>query len=502
MRRYSSALWLFSLFQIFLVGNTYADQVSLDQKIDFLIRQKSFFTLLKNVNHQHLSRYQKCLQNPEEDFTITVIGENAQMKDYTRPCKKLIKIRFRRSFRLHYEKMRLYLALSKTRYRESPEIMSQSNNIDHKLNRDISHPSFLAYLGFNYQPMDLSPLSESETRKALDMYSQDTKDFCIKYKENHLDKRLYFLKNETDKKHLKERFCEESLLKISKNLGHTKFERASNQLNLEQLNRDYHRSIEYNRDKLRATYKGLYEQTISKYPLLIYGKTAHPTNRELLDILEKISMHNTAFNIKVEDYIVENNLETEINSFRQGLHSPKEKEALFENLLFFLKEGIFNAYMTKYTLNSQDSEKIKELVKEKKETIQRTNMFKSLGLLSVALGSCFLPIGKIIKVAQVAKYIKLGCFVSLGIPLNLYFLNIAYHDFNDGLSDVFSSPDGEYIFGDFQQLSSHYQMIVLNTLLLGVGIGPIKEFVSITKQAAILRNPLREKKKNLDRYLN
>ncbi len=445
----------------------------IDDKIDFLITQKNFYDISLQLNQKHIDYYIKCLEDDRKSFSFNYFDKNGQVVTKFVSCQKIVPVIFDNRLQKEYKRMRAYLALSRTAKVAEAHIMSMSDNIDYKINRNIDHPNDTSLTLLPFDIARPEPLTDREVRSVMKIYHRKTKKLCQRYIHEGLDRALNDFSgiDKTTADKLKTSFCTKLDLK-----GY-----SSNTIySLIPVLRNYHEWLERRRNEMRKEYLNRYYEVINKTPYFLLLEDESPSKVELIDALNIIKANSLDLIGKFNDYTQKSDINGRIVDYKNNVLSESEKNELLEDMTFYYNETLF--LRVKSTVEDEMSLEAKAEVRQLVDKQDMVHTMKEIGIIFGGLAMCVAPIGKVLKLAKVTKYFqtakvfKLGCFVALGLPLNSWFIYDAIKKYEADLVTMLASPEGRHLMQEYNSVSN--RDIILNTLFVGFGIGAIKPFLN------------------------
>lgn len=463
---------------IFLKNISFA--ATLDEKIAFLIQQKDYRQLVQKINLKHISHYIDCLEDEKKLFFFKYFDENGQIATKELTCTDVMPVVFTNRLNIEYSKMRIFLALAKTGYRDEAHIMSMSDNINYKININIDHPNDTSMTRLPYNIEKPAPLSKREIKKAMRTYNRYTKKMCKLYVGENLKRELEsdFEFKKLSPKNLNEiqkNFCQGiDLMQYSKNIRY-----AFGDI----LNR-YHRWLENRRLDFRKNHLNLYYKQINKSPYFLLIKTRTPTREELLRALKIIKENALDKEANFNMYTQENKVEEKIIDYQSGVMTDPDKAELLIDLTFYVNDPLFFKFYEIF------GEKLSLEAKSEIDALISKNEFmdsaKEIGIITSGLAACFVPTQKLFKLLKFAKSLRsakifrLSCFTALGLPLNSWFIYQALERYESSITELLSSVDGRHLIRKYNSISR--VDLVINTLFIASGVGAARLLVKSLKR--------------------
>lgn len=464
-------------------------------KIDFLIDQKRYLNLIHQINISRSKHLVFCLQNPEKTFFKSYFKKINVLGTVEYSCEKALKKIFKRRIKEGLTNMRLFLALSRPKIRKDSfdreRESERGRNLSYKINIDIEHPHTSAFL-INFDGVgSLEALSPSEAEAAMKLHDEFTKEKCTQYRDENLENRIsiHSRSNKLKKEKLEMDLCKGPPFKqlISEK---NKFIRSIKKVLLD----EYFQWLLERRKLMRKDYLMQYYKLINHSPYFVYLRGADPTNEEIgvgIEIIHKNALRQLEI---LREYTRSKNMDRRITSYKEGYLDRDEEEELKNDLLYYYKDAKISGF-SDLNRNLTESEELYEAnrglfdeLKQESEDYRSTQMWKNLGLIVLAYGSCFLPYRKVYRALKIArkwrsgpaskkvgKRVKNSCFVTFGLPLNSYFLYDSISIFRNHYSQFMGSPDGVYLMNQFENLDADKKAIIITSLTLGIGVGPIKD---------------------------
>jgi hypothetical protein len=479
------------LFSLGAVGASTSDQIS------FLIEQRNFFDLVTDINISHLKQYAFCLKqvtgSETTHFSIRYFSPKGSVVSKTVSCQKVVRRIFDLRIKQQLSQMRINLALSSSV--ASNALVSShlignlaSNNQHHhnlKFNSQIEHPHSTSILSLPFEVEPLTPLTTSEVKQARGIFNQQVAFLCTHYQTEIAPQKIKFylrwhgVNLASNIKKLCQSSPANQILTLSNHPAH---QRA-----LTWLVDDYYRFLGHELKKGTKEYLDQYYQIVNRTPYFLLLTSSDPRREELYQAINKMLELAKQQKERTIHYTRQNDIKQRVDhylaSFYQRIEFESDDEQLRNDLLFYVKEEMFPSYM-KYLGNYQDNRShLSDLSTEivmMVESRRNRALIKEFSIIGGALASCFLPVGRAFKILSVAKQFqhlakvyRPGCFVALGLPLNSYFVISSFNQYQSKLAQVLSSPEGRHRYANYQSLSALEQDLLINTLLIGVGIGPI-----------------------------
>ena len=447
--------------------------------IDFLISQKSTTEVLLEINKLNLQIYLQCTENPTGHAQITVMNDSFQKEVRERSCERILGFLFFKKIKKDFSEMKIALSLSRPKlFSVNKKKMSMSQNIDYKLNSMPKHPKIEISFFKNLETSIIDPLTREEEEIALATYKEHQRQACESFKKVQIDNYLSFLKNQEQIHAFKKDFCNLDLEKYIDGLSNY----TQKQL-FKSFTHNYHRFLEIERGSLREEQLNRYKTYISRYPILLFLQNDSPTHTELYEVFKKIEPFQEDFSNQFYQYALDNHIDNKIKNFKDRTMSSSTYNDFIEELSFYYKKEIVNAYQYHWTKDKEETYNIIEQYKHQVETdIQLKNDISSMARLGATIASCFAPLGKVKVLANYKKAFSSTCFMALSLPLELYFLSLSYGTSNEVLNGMFQSPEGQFTMSSYSDLDKYQKELMISKVFALFGVGSIpKSFKEIKK---------------------
>ena len=453
--------------------------------IDFLITQKNTTEVLLKINKLNLQIYLQCAKNPSAKAQITVMNANFQEEVRERPCERILDFLFFKKIKEDFSEMKIALSLSRPKiFSVSKKRMSLSHNIDYKLNVEPKHPKIEISFFKNLETSIINPLTKKEEKIALKRYKEHKNKACKIFLKDHIDKYMFFLKDKDQIKSFKKEFCNLDLDQYFEILSNY----TQKQL-FKSFTKNYHRFLEIERVRFREEQLTKYKTYISRSPILLFLSNNSPTYNELYEIFKKIEPYQHEYSTQFYHYSMDHDIDLKIKDYKDGNFSPSNSYDFIEELSFYYKKEIVNAYQYYWTADKEETYDTIEQYKYHVESdIKFKNDLSSLAKFAITLASCFAPIGKIKILANYKKAFSSTCFMAINLPLELYFLSLSFGSSSEILNGLFQSPEGQFTMSSYSYLDKYQKGLLISKVFALIGVGSVpKSFKEIKKVHRMFR---------------
>ncbi len=429
-------------------GSAFASSVTLSDKINFLITQRSVVKIIDGLNESNLQQAVDCLQNTKSSASFKNIRSQGDLNIQKFDCDIFLNRYFFDGLTDRWSEMRRDLILSSTTFPTDTPLIAARN-----LERDAAfqiqfnpvHPvtNFLSRWMIPVAKVEPLKRESSEFKEILIGLSKQYQDICEDYfTQPSTTLRLKRFSSVV----AQEQFCITMLREPNSNLDNQDV-RNLVRMNEQNFSIFLQSQLRKFREEKRQAY---YEALNSRQYLLMMSTPSSPILEPLIFILENAKARKKTNEI----YDFKNNIASEIKSFSAGLSSAAQRQNLYQDLSIyadaqyaFLYTGkIFEATERKNVLLAPLN-LVREAVKKDIEwDHMKDRMAEDALVLAVNVGCLALK----------RATLFFGCLVAVSTPLNVWLVQSSINDYGTYLNDLLSVLESQHKLSSMADADSHF----------------------------------------------
>ncbi|KYG61548.1 hypothetical protein AZI86_17740 [Bdellovibrio bacteriovorus] len=487
------------LFAFAGMPSAMADTDYSDTDLQYLMARYEILRTSNLVNEKQLDFTIDCLKNPSQKKIPQLISwGSADGVLVTLDCAR---IRSHGAIALaekNFPKMRQALILSQPSKRlfMVPDGGIVAESLDAELDLQVNfipfHPyglsvptNFLRHIydASLFQLADLPVITEHEKEFYRDLQNRYSRQFCQEYMANlagyiaNKKSTPAILENLIPASHpllSDKNVCESFMLqRVSIYDRQDLSIREKKALNL--LRQEYFKYSSQRRQEIRQQAHQEYLNLITASPLLMFMTSAHPSDQEWLEALEKVKANGdirALVNLSEDDMQLVELLSQDLKSL--SALAPDVKSKLGEALKDLLQnpygqDQAFNVLQRKFpTLTEAHKESALRLQSEWDAEYALHRNIKMV-VATGAAGICFIPAARMVGLAT-AVILKRGCMAVTGLPVNAYVFIHNTMMYERRLGMLLSTFDSSANIADLNLLNREKRAFVFASLLLPVGM--------------------------------